>query len=119
MKQLLLAVLVLTAVSCAADDDLKYQKVRTEVSVPSVNHEPSSGQLQYMAYCNAEERAFRGWPASQSSTRRRHRASTSAALRPAGPPPIMMTSNTLRLNCKRVATVTRPVGQGGDERFGF
>jgi len=66
MKQLLLAVLVLTAVSCAADDDLKYQKVRTEVSIPSVNHEPSSAQLQYMAYCNAEERALTGWVDSRS-----------------------------------------------------
>ena len=66
MKKLLLAGLALTAVSCAADDDVKYQKVRTEVSVPSVNHEPSSGELQYMAYCNAEERALTGWVDSRS-----------------------------------------------------
>ncbi len=66
MKKLLLAGLVLTAVSCAADDDLKYQKVRTEVQVPSVHNEPSGGQLQYMAYCNAEERALSGWVDSRS-----------------------------------------------------
>ncbi|HVE43481.1 MAG TPA: hypothetical protein VNM14_26620 [Planctomycetota bacterium] len=66
MKKLLLAGLVLTAVSCATDDDLKYQKVRTEVQVPSVHNEPSGGQLQYMAYCNAEERALSGWVDSRS-----------------------------------------------------
>src|SRR4029450_3821813 len=37
--------------------------------------------------------SFRGCPASHTSTRRRHRPSTSAALRPAGPPPTMMASS--------------------------
>jgi hypothetical protein len=65
MKKLLLAALVLSAVSCAADDDLKYQKVRTEVETPRVNHD-TGGELQYMAYCNAEERALSGWLDSRS-----------------------------------------------------
>jgi hypothetical protein len=30
-----------------------------------------------------------------------------------------MTSNTLRPNCKRLATCRRPDFEGGDERFGF
>ena len=38
--------------------------------------------------------SLRGCPASQTSTRRRHRPSTSAALRPAGPPPMTMASRT-------------------------
>ena len=66
MKHLLLAALVMSAVSCAEDEGLRYQKVRTEVDIPRVNHEPSSGQLQYMAYCNAEERALTGWVDSRS-----------------------------------------------------
>ena len=66
MKHLLLAALLVTAVSCASDDDLKYQKVHTEVQVPSVRHEPDSNQVQYMAYCNAEERALTGWVDSRS-----------------------------------------------------
>jgi hypothetical protein len=66
MKQLLLAAVVMTAVSCASDDGLKYQKVQTEVSVPSVNHEPGGGEIQYMAYCNLEERALSGWVDSRS-----------------------------------------------------
>ena len=66
MKHLLLAAVVLCAVSCANDDELRYQKVQTRVDVPSVNHEPSSGQIEYMAYCNAEERALTGWTDSRS-----------------------------------------------------
>jgi len=66
MKHLFLAAIVLSAVSCATDDEIRYQKVRTEVQIPSVNHEPSSGQLQYMAYCNAEERALTAWVDSRS-----------------------------------------------------
>jgi len=67
MKQLLLAALVLSAVSCATDDDYpKHQRVRTEVSIPSVNHDPQSNQIQYMAFCNAEERALTGWVDSRS-----------------------------------------------------
>src|SRR6476620_3394904 len=38
--------------------------------------------------------SLRGCPASQTSTRRRHRPSTSAALSPAGPPPMTMASRT-------------------------
>jgi len=66
MKKLLLAGLVLSAVSCAEDEGLKYQRVQTEVEVPRVHNEPSSNQLQYMAYCNAEERALTGWVDSRS-----------------------------------------------------
>lgn len=66
MKHLVLAALVLTAVSCAAEDDYKYQKVRTEVSVPDVRVEPSGSEIQYMAYCNIEERALTDWVDSRS-----------------------------------------------------
>jgi hypothetical protein len=66
MKKLLLAGLVLSAVSCAEDDGLKYQKVETQVPIPNVNNEPGGGQIQYMAYCNAEERALTGWVESRS-----------------------------------------------------
>jgi hypothetical protein len=66
MKHLLLAAFVMTAASCAQEEGLKYQKVQTQVQVPDVNHEPSGGQLQYMAYCNAEERALTGWVDSRS-----------------------------------------------------
>ena len=65
MKKLLLAGLVLSAASCAEDDGLRYQKVQTEVPIPSVNHE-TGGELQYMAFCNAEERALSGWLDSRS-----------------------------------------------------
>src|SRR4051794_23540563 len=40
----------------------------------------------------ARAAALRGRPASKTSTRRRHRPSTSAALSPAGPPPTIRTS---------------------------
>ena len=67
MKHLLLAALVMTAVSCAAEDDgTRYQKVRTEVQIPDVRNEPTGNDIQYMAYCNIEERALTGWVDSRS-----------------------------------------------------
>ena len=42
--------------------------------------------------CIAREAALRGLPVSHTSTRRRQRPSISAALSPAGPAPMMMTS---------------------------
>jgi hypothetical protein len=66
MKHLFLAAIVMSAVSCATDDELYYQKVQTRVDVPSVNHEPSGGEIQYMAFCEAEERALTGWVDSRS-----------------------------------------------------
>src|SRR5688572_30806685 len=47
--------------------------------------------------CSPVERALRGWPSSHSSTRRRQRPRMSAALRPAGPPPTMITSQSIYL----------------------
>src|SRR3954464_13461156 len=43
--------------------------------------------------CSARDRILRGWPASMRQTRRQQRPRISAALRPAGPPPMMRTSN--------------------------
>jgi hypothetical protein len=67
MKKLLLAALLLSAVSCAHDEDkLEYQKVRTYVSTPDVQNEPEGPNIQYMAYSLAEERALSGWLDSRS-----------------------------------------------------
>ena len=56
----------MSTVSCALHHEPKYQPVETVVSIPSVNNEPSGNQIQYMAYCNAEERALTGWVDSRS-----------------------------------------------------
>ncbi len=63
MKQLLLAALVLTAASCAAEDDsLKYQKVRLDPAAQETPPMPSETRnLQYMAWANDEGRALSGW----------------------------------------------------------
>ncbi|MBI3857092.1 MAG: hypothetical protein HY293_15505 [Planctomycetes bacterium] len=66
MKQLLLAALVLSAVSCSTDTDIKYHRVRTEVQIPDVNIEPG-GDVQYLAYCTDEERALSDWMDSRSA----------------------------------------------------
>ena len=67
MKQLLLAALVMSAVSCATDEDkLEIQRVRTHVDTPDVRNEPEGQDIQYMAYCIAEERALSGWVNSRS-----------------------------------------------------
>jgi hypothetical protein len=42
--------------------------------------------------CSARDAALRGRPSSKISVRRRQRPNNSAALKPAGPPPTMMTS---------------------------
>src|SRR5216683_6335118 len=42
--------------------------------------------------CMPPDAALRGWPSSQSSTRRRQRPRIRAAFNPAGPPPMMITS---------------------------
>src|SRR5688500_13674739 len=47
--------------------------------------------------CRPVERAFRGRPSSHSSTRRRQRPRMSAALKPAGPPPTIITSQSIYL----------------------
>ncbi|HZE95933.1 MAG TPA: hypothetical protein VE981_02790 [Planctomycetota bacterium] len=66
MKHLLLAGLLLGAVSCRHDDDaLQYEKVRVERYEPSVRIEPE-GELQYMAFCSDEGRALSGWTDSRS-----------------------------------------------------
>lgn len=65
MKQLALGALLLTAVSCSNDTDIRYHAVRTEVQVPSVNHD-TGGELQYMAYCSDSDRALSGWVDSRS-----------------------------------------------------
>jgi hypothetical protein len=78
MKHLLLAALLLCAVSCASDDDsLKYQKVRMEVSQPDVHIEPDGRNMQYMAYCHDEERALSGWMDSRSEAESKAREYTS------------------------------------------
>ena len=78
MKHLLLAALLLSAASCASDDDtLKYQKVRVEVPRPDVNIEPDGKDLQYMAYCHEEERALSGWMNSRSEAESKARDYTS------------------------------------------
>jgi hypothetical protein len=67
MKHLMLAALVLSAVSCAYDEDkVEHRKVRTYVDTPDVQNEPQGPDLQYMAYCIAEERALSGWLDSRS-----------------------------------------------------
>ena len=52
------------------------------------------GYLQLSGAWRASDLALRGCAASHSITCRRQRASTSAALSPAGPPPTITTSNT-------------------------
>jgi hypothetical protein len=67
MKKLLpLAALVLSAVSCAHDDDaLQYEKVRGHDYQPDVRIRPE-GDLQYMAFCTDEGRALSPWLDSKS-----------------------------------------------------
>lgn len=65
MKNLLIAALLLCAVSCSTSTDVKYHGVRTEVHPPDVNHE-TGGDLQYMAYSLVEERALSDWCNSRS-----------------------------------------------------
>jgi hypothetical protein len=65
-KLLLLAALVLGAVSCANDDDaLRYEKVRGHNYDPNVRITPE-GELQYMAFCTDEGRALSPWLDSKS-----------------------------------------------------
>src|SRR5690349_18850799 len=68
MKNLAIAALLLSLASCAIQDatHIEQRRVRTEVETPSVHNEPSGGQIQYMAYCNAEERALSDWCDSRS-----------------------------------------------------
>jgi hypothetical protein len=67
MKHLLLAALLLGAVSCRHDDDaLKYEKVRVDRYEPDVRVEPQGENLEYMAFCTAEGRALSGWVGSRS-----------------------------------------------------
>ena len=68
MKPLALAALLLSLASCGIQDatQIEQRRVRTEVDTPSVHNEPSGDQLQYMAYCNAEERALSDWCDSRS-----------------------------------------------------
>jgi hypothetical protein len=66
MKHLLLAALVMSAVSCALDEPNQDQRrVRTVVQIPEVRNEPE-GNVQYMAFCNDEDRALTGWVDSRS-----------------------------------------------------
>ena len=60
MKQLLIAALLMCAVSCSTSTEIEYREVRTVVNPPDVNHD-TGGDLQYMAYCLDEERALTGW----------------------------------------------------------
>jgi hypothetical protein len=67
LKHLLLGALVASAVSCAAESDMpEHRKVRTRVDVPDVRMEPEGNDIQYMAYCNDEERALTDWVDSRS-----------------------------------------------------
>ena len=67
MKLLLTAVLLLGSISCGYEDlSIQYRPVRTEVDVPSVNHD-TGGELQYMVYSLDEERALSGWEDSRSA----------------------------------------------------
>lgn len=68
MKNLATAALLLSLAACGIQDAtlIEQRRVRTEVSVPEVHNEPSGGQLQYMAYCNDEERALSDWCDSRS-----------------------------------------------------
>jgi hypothetical protein len=65
MKQLLIAALLSCAVSCSTSTEIEYRGVRTVVDPPDVNHD-TGGDLQYMAYCNDEERALSDWLDSRS-----------------------------------------------------
>ena len=68
MKKLLLpAALVLSAVSCAHEDDsLKYEKIRVDQYHPDVRTITAEGDLQYMAFCSDEGRALSPWLDSKS-----------------------------------------------------
>lgn len=67
MKHVLMALLLLSAVSCGVEDlSIEYRPVRTEVEVPSVNHD-TGGDLQYMVFCTDEDRALSGWESSRSA----------------------------------------------------
>ena len=67
MKHLLLPALLLATASCGSEDiSIKYRPVRTEVEVPTVDNE-TGGDLQYMVYSLAEERALSGWKDSRSA----------------------------------------------------
>ena len=67
MKQLPIAVLLLGLASCGIEDlSIEHRPVRTEVQVPSVEHE-TGGNLQYMVYCTDEDRALSGWKDSRSA----------------------------------------------------
>ena len=67
MKLLTTAVLLLGCLSCGYEDlSIRYRPVRTEVDVPSVNHD-TGGELQYMVYSLDEERALSGWEDSRSA----------------------------------------------------
>jgi len=65
MKNLLIAGILMCAVSCSTSTDIEYHGVRTQVHPPDVNHD-TGGDLQYMAYCLDEERALSDWCNSRS-----------------------------------------------------
>ena len=68
MKPFALAALLLGLASCGLQDaqHMEQRRVRTEVETPSVHNEPSADNIQYMAYCNDEERALSDWCDSRS-----------------------------------------------------
>jgi hypothetical protein len=78
MKHALLAALLLSCVSCGIEDiSIEYRPVRTEVQVPSVNHD-TGGELQYMVYCTDEDRALSGWENSRGAAESQAREYLSA-----------------------------------------
>ena len=67
MKLLALAAVVMSALSCASESDMpEHRRIRTEVQIPDVRVEPESGDVQYMAISNEEERALSDWVDSRS-----------------------------------------------------
>ena len=67
MKLLALAAVVMSALSCASESDMpEHRRIRTEVEIPDVRMEPQSGDVQYMALCNEEDRALSDWVDSRS-----------------------------------------------------
>lgn len=68
MKPIALAALLMSLASCAIEDaqHIEQRRVRTEVETPSVRNEPSGEGIQYMAYCNTEERALSDWVDNRS-----------------------------------------------------
>jgi hypothetical protein len=78
MKQMLLAALLMSAVSCALDEPNQEQRpVRTVVQIPAVHNEPG-GDVQYMAFGNLEERALSDWVDSRTEAESKGREYISA-----------------------------------------